>query len=131
MNNKEKVGHIHPLTQVIRKINDIFSEMGFSLIDGPEIETEYYNFDALNIPKDHPARDMWDTFWLRQNEIKNQKSKIKIEGNKLLLRTHTSPIQIRYMENNKPPLRIISIGKTFRCRDFSSNSHSISNFMAG
>ena len=114
MNNKEKVGHIHPLTQVIRKINDIFSEMGFSLIDGPEIETEYYNFDALNIPKDHPARDMWDTFWLRQNEIKDKKSKIKIKENKLLLRTHSSPVQIRHMENNKPPLRIISIGKTFR-----------------
>ena len=97
MDNKEKVGHIHPLTKVTRKINDIFSEMGFSLIDGPEIETEHYNFDALNIPKDHPARDMWDTFWLRQNEIKNQKSKIKIEENKLLLRTHTSPVQIRYM----------------------------------
>src|SRR3989338_1710575 len=102
MDNEEKLGHIHPLTRVIRRTNEIFSEMGFSLIDGPEIETEHYNFDALNIPKDHPARDMWDTFWLRQNEIKNQKSKIKIEGNKLLLRTHTSPIQIRYMENNKP-----------------------------
>lgn len=114
MDNKEKLGHIHPLSRVAYRINQIFSEMGFSLIDGPEIETEYYNFDALNIPKDHPARDMWDTFWLRQNEIKDKKSKIKIKENKLLLRTHTSPVQIRYMENNKPPLRIISIGKTFR-----------------
>ena len=113
MDNKEKVGHIHPLTQVIRKINDIFSEMGFSLIDGPEIETEHYNFDALNIPKDHPARDMWDTFWLRQNEIKNQKSKIK-NNEKFLLRTHTSPVQIRYMQAHNPPLRIIAPGRIFR-----------------
>ncbi len=121
MNNKEKLGHIHPLTRVIRKINDIFSEMGFSLIDGPEIETEYYNFDALNVPKDHPARDMWDTFWLKRkdkSEIRNSKfetnSNFQIPNSKLLLRTHTSPVQIRYMENNKPPLRIISVGKTFR-----------------
>ncbi|MEK9182122.1 MAG: phenylalanine--tRNA ligase subunit alpha [Patescibacteria group bacterium] len=127
MDNKEKAGHIHPISRVASRINEIFFEMGFSLIDGPEIETEHYNFDALNIPKDHPARDMWDTFWLRQNEIKDKKSrpqrhsaamagaaKIKIEENKLLLRTHTSPVQIRYMEENKPPLRIISIGKTFR-----------------
>ena len=107
MDNKEKLGHTHPLTKVIRKINDIFSEMGFNLIDGPEIETEHYNFDTLNIPQDHPARDMWDTFWL--------KPKSKSETNsKLLLRTHTSPVQIRYMEDNKPPLRIISVGKTFR-----------------
>lgn len=121
MDNKEKTGHIHPLTKIIRKINDIFSEMGFSLIDGPEIETEHYNFDALNIPKDHPARDMWDTFWLKQTgkyEARSAKRetnpKSEIQNSKLLLRTHTSPVQIRYMEDNKPPLRIISIGKTFR-----------------
>lgn len=107
MDNKERLGHIHPIAKVSLKISEIFSDIGFSLIDGPEIETEHYNFDALNIPKDHPARDMWDTFWLKQ--------KRKSEPNpKLLLRTHTSPVQIRYMENNKPPLRIISIGKTFR-----------------
>src|SRR3989344_3691769 len=98
MNNKEKekLGHIHPLTRVIRRTNEIFSEMGFSLIDGPEIETEYYNFDALNISKDHPARDMWDTFWLKP----------KSQRERLLLRTHTSPVQIRYMESHEPPLRI-------------------------
>lgn len=107
MDNKERLGHIHPIAKVSLKISEIFSDMGFSLIDGPEIETEHYNFDALNIPKDHPARDMWDTFWLKQ------KSKSELNS-KLLLRTHTSPVQIRYMENNKPPLRIISIGKTFR-----------------
>lgn len=108
MDSKEKIGHIHPLSRVALRINEIFSEMGFNLIDGPEIETEHYNFDALNVPKDHPARDMWDTFWLK---IKN---KSEIQNSKLLLRTHTSPVQIRHMENNKPPLRVISIGKTFR-----------------
>ncbi len=80
--------------------------MGFSIIEGPDIETEWYNFDALNIPKEHPARDLWDTFWLSQ--------KLKVKSQKLLLRTHTSPVQIRYMEKNNPPLRIIVPGNVFR-----------------
>jgi len=96
---KQEIGHLHPITQVRRQIEDIFSSMGFSIIEGPEIEKEYYNFDALNISKDHPARDMMDTFWLK---------------NGLLLRTHTSPVQARYMEKNNPPLRIISPGRCFR-----------------
>ena len=97
---KIEVGHLHPLTLVQREVEEIFESMGFSVIQGPEVETEWYNFDALNIPKDHPARDAWDTFWL-----KNQK---------LLLRTHTSPVQIRYMEKHHPPLRIIVPGRCFR-----------------
>ncbi|OGZ20823.1 MAG: phenylalanine--tRNA ligase subunit alpha [Candidatus Lloydbacteria bacterium RIFOXYC12_FULL_46_25] len=97
-------GHMHPVTLMMRDIGTIFGDMGFSLADGPEIETEHYNFDALNIPKDHPARDMWDTFWL--------KDKKGLE--RLLLRTHTSPVQIRYMEENEPPIRIIVPGKVFR-----------------
>ncbi len=96
---KAVVGHLHPLTLVRRKVEDIFESMGFSIIEGPEMETEWYNFDALNIPKDHPARDLWDTFYLK---------------NELLLRTHTSPVQIRYMEKNQPPLRIIAPGRVFR-----------------
>ncbi len=92
-------GHLHPLTLVKRKIEEIFQSMGFSIILGPDLETEWYNFDALNIPKDHPARDLWDTFYLK---------------NGLLLRTHTSPVQIRYMEKNNPPLRIIVPGNVFR-----------------
>jgi len=96
------LGHLHPLTQVKRKVEEIFQSMGFSVVEGPEIETEWYNFDALNIPKDHPARDLWDTLWL-----KNEKTK-------LLLRTHTSPVQVRYMEKNNPPLRIIVPGNVFR-----------------
>ena len=118
---KMEKGHLHPLTQVQREVLEIFQSMGFSVVLGPEVETEWYNFDALNIPKDHPARDMWDTFWLRQNEIKNQKSKIK---NKLLLRTHTSPVQIRYMEKHQPPLRIIVPGRCFR-HEATDASHEI------
>ena len=119
---KVKIGHLHPLTLVQREVEEIFQSMGFSVITGPEVETEWYNFDALNIPKDHPARDMWDTFWLRQNESKNQKSKIKNNG--LLLRTHTSPVQVRYMEKHNPPLRIIVPGRCFR-HEATDASHEI------
>jgi phenylalanyl-tRNA synthetase alpha chain len=111
---KPTIGHLHPLTLTKRKVEEIFQSMGFSVVDGPEIETEWYNFDALNIPKYHPARDMWDTFWLKGNQ-------------KLLLRTHTSPVQIRYMEKNNPPLRIIVPGRVFRheatdaCHEFDLN----------
>ncbi|MBI5138794.1 MAG: phenylalanine--tRNA ligase subunit alpha [Candidatus Vogelbacteria bacterium] len=97
-------GHYHPLTLVIRDIADAFSSLGFEIADGPEIETEYYNFDALNVPKDHPARDMWDTFWLKEDG----------SGVKKLLRTHTSPVQIRYMETHEPPIRIVVPGRSFR-----------------
>jgi phenylalanyl-tRNA synthetase alpha chain len=95
-------GHFHPLTHIIEESNTIFRELGFVVADGPEIETEYYNFDALNIPTHHPARDMWDTFWLKPKE----------EGK--LLRTHTSPVQVRYAETYKPPIRIVVPGKVFR-----------------
>lgn len=95
-------GHLHPLTLVQRKAYDIFQSMGFAIAEGPEIENERYNFDALNIPANHPARDMWDTFWLKP----------KSAG--YLLRTHTSPVQIRYMEKHNPPLRIIAPGRIFR-----------------
>ncbi len=110
---KIELGHLHILTKLINQIEAIFASMGFEIAEGPEIEDEYHNFDALNIPKNHPARDAWDTFWLRQNEIKNQKSKIKNDG-KLLLRTHTSPAQIRYMETKNPPFRIIAPGRIYR-----------------
>jgi len=99
---KPAAGHLHPLTQVRRKVEEIFQNMGFSVIEGPEMETDWYNFDALNIPKDHPARDLWDTLWLKDGK------------EKLLLRTHTSPVQIRYMEKNNPPLRIIVPGNVYR-----------------
>lgn len=104
---EKKSVHVHPITRVINDINKIFYEMGFSLIDGSELETEYYNFDALNVPKDHPARDMQDTFWLKL-------SKDFPGAERKLMRTQTSPVQIHFMEDNKPPLRIISYGKTYR-----------------
>ena len=103
--DKVRVGHLHPLTQIEREVRDIFTSLNFSVLEGPEIESDYYNFDALNIPPDHPARDMWDTFWLKQPGIKKDKS---------LLRTHTSPMQIRYMETHKPPFQIIVPGRVFR-----------------
>jgi phenylalanyl-tRNA synthetase alpha chain len=107
MDNKPNI-HVHPITLVINDIARIFSEMGFSLVDGPELETEYYNFDALNVPKDHPARDMQDTFW-----VKPDKDFPGVE--RKLLRTQTSAMQIHYMEENKnPPIRIICPGKTYR-----------------
>lgn len=98
---EDEKGHIHPLTQTINNAVRIFSELGFEVVDGPEIETEYYNFDALNVPKDHPSRDMQDTFWLKGVA-------------ETVLRTHTSPVQVRYMEKNKPPFRIVVPGKVFR-----------------
>ena len=104
---KPAVGHLHPLTQVQREVEDIFESLGFSVISGPDIETEWYNFDALNIPKDHPARDQWDTFYLKaQHPTSNIQN--------LLLRTHTSPGQVRFMEKNNPPLRVIIPGTVFR-----------------
>jgi phenylalanyl-tRNA synthetase alpha chain len=97
-------GHLHPVTLMMRDIASIFGDMGFAVAEGPEVETEHYNFDALNIPKDHPARDMWDTFWLKDKEGLER----------FLLRTHTSPVQIRYMEAHEPPIRIIAPGKVYR-----------------
>ncbi|MDO8632968.1 MAG: phenylalanine--tRNA ligase subunit alpha [bacterium] len=108
---KIESGHLHPVTLVQRRAEAIFRSMGFEIAKGPEIESEWYNFDALNIAKDHPARDMWDTFWLKQpEEVQKQKAK----SQRSLLRTHTSPVQIRYMETHQPPLRIISPGRCFR-----------------
>ncbi len=95
-------GKIHPVSQVIDEISSIFSEIGFSVEEGPDVETEYNNFTALNTPEDHPARDMHDTFYLEENK-------------KVLLRTHTSPVQIRTMLGEKPPFKIIVPGRTYRC----------------
>ena len=114
-------GHLHPLTLAMDEACSIFETMGFEIAQGPELETEWYNFDALNVPKDHPARDMQDTFWLKDNQnelkIKNEKLKIKegdYKSKRLLMRTQTSPVQIRYMETHQPPLRIIAPGRVFR-----------------
>ncbi len=92
-------GRIHPIIQVRREICSIFASFGFSVVEGPEVELDYYNFEALNIPQDHPARDMQDTFYIEENVV---------------LRTHTSPVQIRTMEKMKPPVRILSPGRVYR-----------------
>ena len=94
-----KCGRIHPIVQIRKEICSIFASFGFSIVEGPEIELDYYNFEALNIPKDHPARDMQDTFYIEDN---------------IVLRTHTSPVQVRIMEKVRPPLRILSPGKVYR-----------------
>ncbi len=95
-------GKMHPLTRTIEEISDIFISLGFRVVEGPEIETEYYNFEALNIPLEHPSRDAFDTFYLASDSGKH------------LLRSHTSPVQARFMEQNKPPFSIIVPGKVFR-----------------
>lgn len=97
-------GHRHPLSKMIAEINSIFAEIGFVFAEGPEAETEAYNFDRLNVPKDHPARDMQDTFWFKDDAVQEP----------TVLRTHTSPVQARYMESHKPPIRVIVPGKVFR-----------------
>jgi phenylalanyl-tRNA synthetase alpha chain len=101
-------GNKHPLISTQDEIIDIFCGLGYSVEDGPEIESDFYNFESLNIPKNHPARDMQDTFYLDENR---------------LLRTHTSPVQIRYLENNPPPVRIIAPGRVYR-RDAVDATHS-------
>ncbi len=100
---KPAVGGLHPSTQMIREITQAFNEMGFQTIEGPEIELEKYNFDMLNIPAGHPARDQWDTIWVDSEKYDD-----------VLLRTHTSPMQARVMENNNPPIRVVVPGKCYR-----------------
>ena len=97
--HKKELGKKHPLDSVLDEIKEIFLGMGFDIAEGPEVETDYYNFEALNIPKDHPARDTQDTFYINDN---------------VLLRTQTSPVQVRVMEKKKPPIRIISPGRVYR-----------------
>jgi len=106
--NRRRIGHRHPLTIVRKEIEDIFISMGYTIEDGPEVETTYYNFDALNIPVTHPARDPRDTFYITED---------------LLLRTHTSPVQVRTMEKMQPPVRIVCPGRVFR-RDAFDATHS-------
>ncbi|HVY59553.1 MAG TPA: phenylalanine--tRNA ligase subunit alpha [Xanthobacteraceae bacterium] len=99
------IGRVHPITQVTDELTAIFADMGFSVAEGPDIETDAYNFSMLNFPADHPARDMHDTFFFQP----------KPDGSRLLLRTHTSPVQIRTMLSRKPPIRVIIPGRTYRC----------------
>ena len=100
------LGRLHPTTQTLRQICGIFAGMGFQVVEGPEVEWDYYNFEALNIPQGHPARDMWATFWIV----------VETEGGErpMLLRTHTSPMQIRIMEKTRPPVRVVVPGRVYR-----------------
>lgn len=98
---EQPTGHVHPLSQIISEVNQIFSEIGFVFAEGPEREQVAYNFDALNIPADHPSRDMQDTFYLAGVDD-------------MVMRTHTSPVQVRYMQSHEPPIRMICPGKVFR-----------------
>ena len=109
-------GNIHPITKVLNDISNIFKSIGFSIFSGNEIENEFYNFEALNIPKHHPARDMQDTFYINDN---------------ILLRTHTSGSQIHFMENNKPPIRILSPGRVYRNEDISVRSYCLFHQIEG
>ena len=110
------LGKVHPITQVLERATAIFLNLGFEVAEGPEVEFDYYNFEALNIPRDHPARDMQDTFYISDD---------------ILLRTHTSPVQVRVMESKKPPVKIIAPGKVYRCDSDVSHSpmfHQIEGF---
>ncbi|MBI2591100.1 MAG: phenylalanine--tRNA ligase subunit alpha [Candidatus Brennerbacteria bacterium] len=110
---KIELGHLHPLTKISQEIKNIFISLNFSVVDGPQVEIERYNFDALNIPANHSARDMWDTFWLQSSQ-KVSSSQLSAASSRLLLRTHTSPVQIRYMESHQPPFQIIAPGTVYR-----------------
>ncbi|MCH7740437.1 MAG: phenylalanine--tRNA ligase subunit alpha [Chloroflexi bacterium] len=99
-------GGLHPVTQTIRDITDAFAAMGFQTVEGPEVELERYNFDALNIPADHPARDLWDTMWVESPDGEDRSD--------MLLRTHTSPMQARVMEKTDPPVRVVVPGRCYR-----------------
>lgn len=118
---KIETGHYHPLTQMKDKVVEVFRSMGFEILEGREMENDYYNFTALNIPEDHPARDMWDTFWIKHNSKLSSKRTDKDNNDqgkggeeKKLLRTHTSGMQVRIMEKRTLPLKVCLIGKCFR-----------------
>lgn len=114
----EKIGARHPISLVKNQIVDIFSRIGFNISEGPEIEDDWHNFTALNLPEYHPARDMQDTFFIQTNPD-------------ILLRTHTSSVQVRYMEQNQPPIRTISPGRVFRNEAISSRSHCLFHQIEG
>lgn len=113
----QTLGSLHPVTRVRERVEQLFTNLGFVVADGPEIENEYYNFTALNIPAHHPARAMHDTFYVDNHNIPEQcrdSASFGERSKELLLRTHTSPVQIRFMQQNKPPLRIIAAGRVYR-----------------
>ncbi len=124
-------GKVHPVNRVLSEIVDIFVSMGFAVEEGPEVEHDYYNFEALNIPKDHPAREMQDTFYVKAPNKPSSSSHIDSD---IVLRTHTSPVQIRGMKKRKPPLKFIAPGKVYRCDADVSHTpmfHQVEGLMVG
>jgi len=113
---RTEIGAVHPIMKVYREILDIFNKMGFQVVDGPEIEYDKYNFEMLNIPKNHPARDMQDTFYVSED---------------IVLRTHTSPVQVRTMLTEKPPIRMICPGRVFRTDDVDATHSPVFNQIEG
>jgi len=117
---KIATGHLHPITQIQKELEDLFSSMGFMILDGPELESDYYNFEALNIAKNHPAREMQDTFYVKNspNNYFQKKNPDEINNKKeldMVMRTHTSPVQIRAMQEYGAPIKAVSPGRVFRC----------------
>ncbi len=123
---KRYVGRKHPLSQTLEEIKKIFTGIGFGIAEGPEIEDDYHNFEALNFPPDHPARDMQDTFFVKPVQTKEGS-----ETGKYVLRTHTSGVQIRVMENNKPPVRVIMPGRVYRNEAISARSYCLFHQVEG
>jgi len=115
---KEAHGHMHPMSQVEIELSELFRSMGFMVLDGPELESDYFNFEALNIPPSHPARDSHDTFFIKDHP-------------EWVMRTHTSPVQVRLMENNKPPIRALMPGKVYRNEAISAKSYCLFHQVEG
>jgi len=120
---RTELGKVHPITRTIEEICDIFISLGFRVVEGPEIETEHYNFEALNIPLDHPSRDAFDTFYLKNERRTTNDERQAGSPSTFLLRSHTSPVQARFMEKNQPPFAIVIPGKVYR-PDATDASHS-------
>jgi phenylalanyl-tRNA synthetase alpha chain len=118
-------GSIHPLTQTLQEINATFQQLGFAVEEGPEIEDEWHNFDALNIPASHPARDIQDTFFISSTE------EVDLSDNRMILRTHTSPVQIRVMQREKPPVRFIAPGRVYRNERIDASHYTIFHQVEG
>lgn len=127
---KERQGHIHPLDKFEQEIVDLFAKIGFQLFSAPHIDTDYYNFEVLNIPQEHPARDLWDTLYIDSKFPLRQRSEAsKIQNSKLLLRTHTSNSQIRIMREFKPPIRIMLMDRCFRYENLDArHEHTFDQF---
>lgn len=124
-------GGLHPITLMERELVGIFRALGYQAVEGPEVESEFFNFDALNIPEHHPARDMWDTFWLEGEGLRLTGPLGEAVEGRLLLRTHTSPMQVRYMVAHTPPFRIVVPGRVFRYEETDATHEAVFHQLEG